>query len=73
MWLKHSLWQVWRHRIGSDAEQDEVVFHEKDEQFYVNLGKSRDEKILIIQVGNALSSACPYPCQSTMYRLHMRR
>ena len=37
--------------------QDEVVYHEKDEQFYVNLGKSKDEKILVIHVGNAPSPA----------------
>lgn len=43
--------QVWRHCIGSTAEQDALVFHEEDEQFYTNLGKSKDEKILIIHVG----------------------
>ena len=48
--------QVWRHCIGSTAEQDELVFHEKDEQFYTNLGKSKDEKILIIHVGRLSSN-----------------
>ena len=40
--------------MGGDTEQDELVYHEEDEQFYVHLGKSRDEKILSIHVGNAL-------------------
>lgn len=39
--------------MGANADQDELVYHEKDEQFYVHLGKSRDEKILSIHVGKA--------------------
>ena len=45
------LLQVWRHRVGGNAEQDELVYHEQDDQFYVGLGKSRDDKILSIRVG----------------------
>ena len=49
-----SLPQVWRHHVGGNADQDELVYHEKDDQMYVHLGKSRDDKILIIHVGNNL-------------------
>lgn len=40
--------------MGGNADQDELVYHEKDDQMYVHLGKSRDDKILIIHVGNNL-------------------
>ena len=49
--------QVWRHHVGGNADQDELVYHETDEQMYVHLGKSRDEKILSIHVGKTV-----HPC-----------
>ncbi len=42
---------MWRHHVGGNAEQDELVYHEEDDQMYVHLAKSRDEKILSIHVG----------------------
>lgn len=56
---EQTVWeQVWRHRIGSNADQDEIVYHEEDEQFYVHLGKSKDDKLLIIHVGTAHFLMC---------------
>lgn len=48
--------KVWRHHVGGNADQDELVYHEKDDQMYVHLGKSRDDKILIIHVGSSVTS-----------------
>lgn len=48
--------KVWRHHVGGNAEQDELVYHEEDDQMYVHLAKSRDEKILSIHVGSSVTS-----------------
>ncbi|KAL3150392.1 hypothetical protein ABBQ32_000231 [Trebouxia sp. C0010 RCD-2024] len=48
--------KVWRHHVGANADEHKLVYHETDDQFYVHLGKSRDEKILTIHVGSAVTS-----------------
>jgi len=39
--------KVWRHRVGS-TEDDELVFHETDERFWVGIGRSRTQRFLVI-------------------------
>jgi oligopeptidase B len=39
--------KVWRHRLGS-AEPDELVFHETDEHYWVGIGRSRTQRLLVI-------------------------
>ena len=46
------MYQVWQHRIGSDADQDEVVYHEQHDACYIHLGTSQNKKILINRVGD---------------------
>ena len=36
--------KIWRHVIGTPQKQDVLMFHEKDETQYVNLGKSKSEQ-----------------------------
>lgn len=38
--------------------QDVVVFEEKDEAFYVGVGKSRSENIIYISSGKAAVTGC---------------
>ncbi|PZP16330.1 MAG: oligopeptidase B [Brachybacterium faecium] len=45
-WRQH---QIWRHRIGTPAEQDELVIEEPDERFAIGFGRSRDGSTLVIQ------------------------
>ena len=42
-WRAH---RVWRHRVGTPAEQDVIVFEEADERFHVTLGQTRSERYL---------------------------
>ena len=39
--------QVWRHRLGTAAEEDELLYHEKDELFRVYLYKTKDRRYII--------------------------
>ena len=40
--------KVWRHRLGTDQADDELVFHETDERFWVGVGRSRTDRFLVI-------------------------
>lgn len=49
-------YKVLRHVIGSPPGSDVVVYEEKDESFYVGIGKSRSEALLFIHAGSAVTS-----------------
>ncbi|GAB4119850.1 MAG: oligopeptidase B [Roseiflexaceae bacterium] len=40
--------QLFRHQIGSDPQQDELVFHEPDESYWVNLSRTQSGQFLVI-------------------------
>jgi oligopeptidase B len=44
--------QVFRHALGSDQSQDVLVYEEKDSRFFMGLGKSRDESLIIIDLAS---------------------
>jgi len=48
--------KVWRHRIGTDTSQDELVFAEPDERFWTSVGRTRSDKFLVIAVGSKVTS-----------------
>jgi oligopeptidase B len=52
-WRPH---QVWRHRVGSPAEEDVLVFAEEDERFWMGLDSSRDERFVVIGLGSKNTS-----------------
>jgi oligopeptidase B len=52
-WRPH---EVWRHRVGTPADQDVLVFEEPDERFWMGIGSSRDDAWVVIQVGSKLTS-----------------
>ncbi len=47
---------LWRHRLGDAAERDEVVFREPDERFNVGVGRTRDGRYLILEIGSHTTS-----------------
>lgn len=54
-WRQH---QIWRHRIGSDASEDQLVIEEPDERFTIGFEVSRDRSTLVIQAGSTTTSEC---------------
>lgn len=48
--------KVWRHRLGSDAADDALVFHEEDDAFYVSVGRTRDGSLILISSGSAITT-----------------
>jgi len=52
-WRPH---EVWRHQVGTSAQEDVLVFEEPDERFWLGIGSSRDDAWVIIAVGSKLTS-----------------
>jgi len=52
-WRPH---QVWRHEVGTPAQDDSLVLQEPDERFWMGIGSSRDDAWVMIAVGSKLTS-----------------
>ena len=48
--------KIMKHVLGTSVENDVVVYEEKDDTFYVNIGKSKSKKYLIIASTSTLTS-----------------
>lgn len=48
--------QVWRHRLGTDPADDELLLTEDDERFYVGLGRTRTDAFVVISIDSKVTS-----------------
>jgi len=48
--------EVWRHRLGIAADEDELVFHEPDERFFVSVGLTRSRRFVLIAIESKQTS-----------------
>jgi oligopeptidase B len=49
-------YRVWRHRVGTAASEDVVVFEEPDERFWLGVDLTRSERYLQIHTASKLTS-----------------
>ncbi len=49
-------YQIWRHRLGTNTDDDVLVFQEDDERFYVSLGRARSGGVVVISAASKLTS-----------------
>ncbi len=49
-------YQVWRHVLGTDPAQDELVYEELDEAFFVGVRLTRSERFIVIGVHSQVTS-----------------
>jgi oligopeptidase B len=49
-------YRVWRHVRGTPAAQDEIVYEETDERFWVGVRLTRSEKFILIDVHSKVTS-----------------
>jgi oligopeptidase B len=47
---------IWRHRVGTSSGDDEKVFTEPDERYWVGVGLTRSKKYLEIAIGSKITS-----------------
>jgi len=52
--------RVKRHTLGTPTEEDHIVYEETDDSFYINLGRSRDDRYLLIKLHSTVSSEIHY-------------
>lgn len=48
--------KIYKHKLGSDISNDELVYHEKDETFNTYIYKSKSKKYLVIGSSSTLTS-----------------
>jgi oligopeptidase B len=49
-------YRVWRHRVGTPAEQDDIVFEEADQRFHISVSTTRSERYIVIRSASVLTS-----------------
>jgi len=50
--------QVYRHQLGDDPSNDQLIYEEQDDTFYLNLYKTRSEDYLVICADSTMTSEC---------------
>jgi oligopeptidase B len=48
--------QLWRHKVGSDPSQAELVYEEQDDHFYLGVGRTRDDEYVLLGLDSKLTS-----------------
>jgi len=51
-------YRVYRHILGDDINNDQLVYEELDDTFYVNIYKTRSEQYLVICIDSTMTSEC---------------
>lgn len=49
-------YKILKHVLGTASEQDKLVYHEKDDGFFVSCGKTADRKYMLIDTGSKITS-----------------
>lgn len=52
----HRPWKLWRHRIGTAAEEDVCLYTEEDEAFFLGVGRTRSREWLVMGLSATESS-----------------
>ena len=53
-------WQVWRHVLGTPSPQDELVYQEDDERFFVSVDLTRSKRYVLVSSDSKMSSEVRY-------------
>ena len=48
--------EVWRHRLGTPPADDTLVFREDDERFFVDVGRARSGRFVLIESSSKMTS-----------------
>ncbi len=49
-------WQIWRHRLGTGASSDALVYQEDDDRYFLSVQRSRSGDFILIGAGSAVTS-----------------
>ncbi len=49
-------YQLWRHRVGIDPDQDTLVYEEPDDHFYLGVGRTKDDRYVLMGLDSKVTS-----------------
>lgn len=49
-------YKVYTHKLGENQKKDKLMYHEKDERFYVHLKKSRSKRFIFMELWSNITS-----------------
>ena len=52
----HRPYKALKHVLGTSVDQDPTVYEEKDDRFFLEISKSRDQRLIFVSVESELSS-----------------
>lgn len=52
-WRPH---EVWRHRVGAPADDDELILREADERFFLGVGATKDDRWIVLTASSKTTS-----------------
>ena len=53
-------YQLYRHTLGTDPRQDQLIYEEKDNTFNLGVGRSKSKKYIFLVLGSSLSNEFRY-------------
>src|SRR5579863_4615942 len=53
-------YRLYRHKIGTDTKNDDLVYEEKDERFDLDAGRTRSRKYILLESGSHTTSEVKY-------------
>jgi len=53
-------YKLLRHTLDTSTEQDELVFHEPDDSYFLSIGKTRSQAYLLMHLGSKVTSEVHY-------------
>jgi oligopeptidase B len=53
-------YQLWRHELGTNTSADVLVLQEDDAQFNLSVGRSRDDAVIVVQLGSSMTTEVLY-------------
>jgi len=56
----HRPYRLYRHQIGKDYTEDELLYEESNEQFWLTLSKTKSEQYLLLGLGSSTTSEYHY-------------
>jgi len=56
----HRPFKAWRHRLDTDQSEDACIYHEEDEEFYLDLQKSESEQYIFVVSGTKVTQFVLY-------------
>ncbi len=52
--------KLYKHRLGTPQDEDPLVYHEKDDKYFLRLSRTRSERYLLLQLNSKITSEVRY-------------